>query len=163
MKKVGYSPGQGRTFTPSVDAKWTEQFNQILIEQGISRNKLTEKFIIDGLKSNNSKDLSVPLSVGNLSEEQINLLKSEAGQALLLNLALAMLNGSGNINMFTNTNIKAVSITKPDTNVQANPMDETKEEPVAKGNTEAIKLKEKNSPAAKALAMHKKLRQNIKE
>ncbi|PIJ95830.1 hypothetical protein [Lysinibacillus sphaericus] len=46
-----YVPGQSTSFTPSRSATWIDEFNRILGDSPLSRNKLTEELIMAGLKS----------------------------------------------------------------------------------------------------------------
>lgn len=105
MKKggVGYAPAQGRTFTPSASAKWTDEFSEMMAETGLSRNKLTEKLIEDGLRVNRSKGMQIPLITQDLSKEQIELLSSDVGQQMLVNIALSMIGGTGLVNLGNRT------------------------------------------------------------
>lgn len=103
-KKAGYAPGQGRTFTPSLTGKWTEEFNQILESEGMSRNALTEELIEVGLKIKRNEHLFI--STSNLTSEQIALLSSNEGQQILLNVAL-LLTGNSNQILMNSTNIKS--------------------------------------------------------
>lgn len=92
----GYIPGKGRTFTPSYNATWTDSFNEIMIEQKFSRNKLTEKLIEDGIKYNKlfSEDNVLPLSLPEgLSEEQIKVIKSDQGLKMISNFIGVILGG----------------------------------------------------------------------
>ncbi|MED2033017.1 hypothetical protein ACQVQ3_24650 [Bacillus cereus] len=122
MSNVGYEAGKGRTFTPSIDAKWINEFNEMKSELGISRNKLTEKLIQDGLKFNrnsgSSGALYIPLTTENLSQGQIEMLSSSMGQEMLLNLALTMIGGTSELNKIiktNNTNEMPISDKKDDT------------------------------------------------
>lgn len=101
-KKVGYAPGQGRTFTPSLSGKWMEEFNSLLEQEGLSRNALTEELIECGLKVKNHEHLFI--SAENLSSEQVALLSSKEGQQMLLNVALLLVGNPNNSlsAMFTN-------------------------------------------------------------
>lgn len=82
---AGYTPGQGRTFTPSLTAKWTDEFNELLNKSGVSRNALTEELIEIGLKFKKNEHLLI--STSTLTPEQIELLSSPQGQTILLNVA----------------------------------------------------------------------------
>ncbi|WP_221568929.1 hypothetical protein [Alkalihalobacillus sp. TS-13] len=100
---IGYEPGKGRTFTPSLNASWCESFNQILTDYKqkgftISRNKLTEKMIEDGLKYQTTHIqtargeehvLTVPLTT--FSPQEVDLLQSEHGQVILRNVLKLLL------------------------------------------------------------------------
>lgn len=88
-KKVGYIPGQGRTFTPSLNANWTNEFAEILEREKISRNALTEELIELGLRFKRNDHLLI--STENLTTEQISLLSSKEGQQILLNVALMLI------------------------------------------------------------------------
>lgn len=96
--KVGYSPGQGRTFTPSISCKWTDEFNYILEKENVSRNALTEELIELGLSTRNNKRIYIPSD--GLTDDQIELLSSAEGQKILLNVAL-MLTGNSNANFLS--------------------------------------------------------------
>ncbi|MGP9043228.1 hypothetical protein [Cytobacillus kochii] len=92
-KKSGYIPGQGRTFTPSLNGNWTEEFNKILEKENLSRNSLTEALIEMGLKVKRNDHLFI--STEDLTSDQIEILSSNEGQKILLNVAL-MLSGHAN-------------------------------------------------------------------
>lgn len=101
----GYGRGAGRSFTPSVDAEWVDDFNELLEQynsDGVkySRNKLTEKLISDGLKYNNAhhsqKDIvNVSFSKKEFSEKQLEILQNEVGLNILKNLLKAALSEDG--------------------------------------------------------------------
>lgn len=92
--KIGYEAGRGRTFTPSMNAVWLEEFNEMLNRENLSRNALTEKLIEDGLKFNRNEHIL--LETENLSKEQIALLSSKAGQQILKNVIKLLLGESSN-------------------------------------------------------------------
>lgn len=86
-KNSGYIPGQGRTFTPSLNGNWTEEFNKILEKENLSRNSLTLELIEMGLKVKRNDHLFI--------STQVEILSSNEGQKILLNVAL-MLSGHAN-------------------------------------------------------------------
>jgi len=114
MSKKGYIPGTGSTFTPSNNAQWTDQFEQLLEDKKVSRNKLTEQLISDGLKMQNSEFIMIP--VNNLTAEQLMLLNSEQGKQILVNIALMMVGQSQQpiafsqvMNATTSSNVEAAA------------------------------------------------------
>lgn len=108
MSKAGYGPGKGRTFTPSIQAKWTESFNEFLERSpGISRNSLTEKLIEEGMKARSGSGLSLPLE--NLTSAQIEMLSSEEGKQMLLNVSLLLLGNPQGLSNFQAINPVKVS------------------------------------------------------
>ena len=90
--KIGYEVGRGRTFTPSMNASWIDEFNELLNKENLSRNALTEKLIEDGLKYN--KRDYILLEANGLSPEQASLLGTEAGQEILKNVLKLLLGDS---------------------------------------------------------------------
>jgi len=104
--KKGYEPGKPNSFTPTVNAPWITTFNEMLKEYNdnglrMSRNRLTEKLIEDGLKYNqrtvdNRNDL-VTIDTDDLDSDQINILNSVQGQQMLksvIRVILAQLSSS---------------------------------------------------------------------
>lgn len=87
--KSGYEVGKGRTFTPSTNAKWIDEFNDLLNQSNLSRNALTEKLIEDGLKYNNRK--FIVLDAADLTPEQVEILSSEPGREILKNVLKLLL------------------------------------------------------------------------
>lgn len=107
----GYEPGQTTSFTPSRQAEWIHEFNQIL-EQGIikSRNKVTEIILEKGIEAwKNSSDIadqpvkksspvldgSVTLKCDKLSSEQKELLQTSHFQNLLEEFTIRLFNDMG--------------------------------------------------------------------
>ncbi|MCA1064497.1 hypothetical protein QTG56_23090 (plasmid) [Rossellomorea sp. AcN35-11] len=96
----GYAPGTGRQFTPSIEATWTTEFNDLLQEYNnnhkYSRNRLTEKCIQLGMKvlqegeqpsssvSSDSEGIFIPYD--KLTQTQIEFLKSQEGQTALIGI-----------------------------------------------------------------------------
>ncbi|MEC3018362.1 hypothetical protein P9Z80_13810 [Bacillus cereus] len=163
---AGYEPGKGRTFTPSTDAKWTDEFNQMISELGVSRNKLTEKLIEDGLRINRNSGSYIPLSTENLSQEQIEVLSSKMGQEILLNLAFSMLGGKldfqANIDQKVNdTQVSSKVINESDhTSKKEVEVPISQPEDSNKENTEPTKPK--NTAQMKALAKYKNMKKGLK-
>ena len=93
--KIGYEAGKGKTFTPSTNANWTDEFNQMLNNGNLSRNALTEKLIEDGLKYN--KQEHILLEASGLSPRQAEILNSEAGQEILKNVLRLLLGESSEV------------------------------------------------------------------
>ncbi|MBU8908067.1 hypothetical protein [Desertibacillus haloalkaliphilus] len=116
-KVIGYNRRQVATFTPSIDADWVEGFNELLKEYNrkgyrISRNRLTEELIADGLKyqsinntgasvysnteiksvdstDNNSDKLII--SLNDFTREQKELICNDTGQMIIKNLLRSVL------------------------------------------------------------------------
>lgn len=100
MQIRGYAPGTGRQFTPSIDATWTDDFNELLKEYNsnhkYSRNRLTEKCIQLGMKvlqegesttskvASNSDGIFIPYD--RLSHTQIEFLNTQEGQTALIGI-----------------------------------------------------------------------------
>jgi hypothetical protein len=187
MSNAGYEAGKGRTFTPSIDAKWINEFNEMKLELGISRNKLTEKLIQDGLKFNrnsgSSGALYIPLTTENLSQGQIEMLSSSMGQEMLLNLALTMIGGTSELNKIiktNNTNEMPISDKKDDTiggnvevpsahiaqeipssDIKGNGNESNVSEQIIKPKVSEVGIKPK-SAALKALEKYNKMKSDIK-
>jgi|GEM_PF-2353067 len=97
-------PGKGFSFTPSRNANWTDEYNAILKEEDISRNKLTERLIVLGLKAKNSnRKLDVNRTNSNtdfllnsslFTEEQIELLQTTHYRRILESFALHLFNST---------------------------------------------------------------------
>ncbi|HWO74713.1 MAG TPA: hypothetical protein VNM69_02210 [Bacillus sp. (in: firmicutes)] len=68
-----YISGKVTTFTPSTNAEWVNEFNDIVRKEEVSRNSLTEKLIQEGLKTYNGNALVI--NVDGLTREQTNLLE----------------------------------------------------------------------------------------
>lgn len=105
MKNVGYTSGEQRSFAPSVNAAWVDEFNKVLFElnqkgESVSRNKLTEKLIEDGLKYNNLHPKQrevISFKTAHFNAEELNILKSEVGLDLVRRAILRLLDeGRGN-------------------------------------------------------------------
>lgn len=90
-----YERGKGRTFTPSSEALWVEDFNRTIDKEKVSRNKLTEMLIELGLNykqtviDDNSVSLPIP---EDLSQDQVKFLKSDQGKQMISNMISYVLN-----------------------------------------------------------------------
>lgn len=98
-KVKGYQAGIPITFTPSRQAEWVDEFNDMLERENYSRNKLTELLVSVGMEAqrNNSSVEKVSenrtvavddsnlltLPSDNFSQEQIELLKTGHYQSLI--------------------------------------------------------------------------------
>lgn len=116
----GYEPGRGKTFTPSKNAGWVEEFNKILQDKfnsglRVSRNALTEQLIEEGLKNLVTNSTSIIIPGEDFTPEQIALLKSDQGQTILKNL-IKMILGMGSTPLFTLDTQVNQSIPAPPTN-----------------------------------------------
>lgn len=130
---AGYTPGQGRTFTPSLTAKWTDEFNELLNKSGVSRNALTEELIEIGLKFKKNEHLLI--STSTLTPEQIELLSSPQGQTILLNVALMLLGnplGLSKLNFVNESSIKETAAAKQTNSVVAQPKEQKEVEELSK-------------------------------
>ena len=58
---TGYEAGRGRTFTPTVNADWINEFNELMVDLDVSRNELTETLIREGLQAR-KRVISSPLA-----------------------------------------------------------------------------------------------------
>jgi hypothetical protein len=76
----GYQAGRGGTFTPSVYADWTDDFNRIMAEKNMSRNEVTEYLITEGLKSLKVGRIELEID---LNYKEIEFLKTEFGKKLI--------------------------------------------------------------------------------
>lgn len=106
--KAGYEPGQTTSFTPSRQAEWIQDFNQILGQNShSSRNKITELLLEKGIQAYKHdsvvKDSEIPvveslpvlkgsvtLKCDNLSSEQKELLQTSHYQNLLEEFVLQL-------------------------------------------------------------------------
>jgi hypothetical protein len=94
--KMGlYEAGKTTTFTPSVNADWTKEFNQIAEQGKWSRNRLTEKLIIDGIRVNRGNAITINLEA--IEPQQLKFLQSEQGQQIVVNLLKVMIGQTGNM------------------------------------------------------------------
>lgn len=141
----GYEAGRGKTFTPSKNAGWVEEFNKILQDKfnsgtRVSRNALTEQLIEEGLKNRATNSTSIVIPEDGFTPEQIALLKSDQGQTILKNL-IKMILGMGSTPLFTldtqvnqpipdsptnniSTQIKTVDSKEPEKKAQSSVEDE---------------------------------------
>ncbi|UOE78389.1 hypothetical protein [Parageobacillus thermoglucosidasius] len=80
----GYTPGVQCPFTPSRKATWTDDFNRLLEQEGISRNKLTEILIQEALENRTKK--VVKFDCSELSSEEIELLQNPIIQRMVIQM-----------------------------------------------------------------------------
>ncbi|CAG7651181.1 hypothetical protein ACFQI7_27610 [Paenibacillus allorhizosphaerae] len=83
----GYEAGQGRTFTPSIGAEWTDEFNSLMNSLNKSRNEMTEDLIREGLKARKGKETGLTTFY---SEAEIEFLKNPVIQKLIKDYYLLM-------------------------------------------------------------------------
>lgn len=83
----GYEAGQGRTFTPSAGAEWTEDFNSIMTSLNKSRNEMTEDLIRDGLMARKGKQTGLSTYY---NDAEIDFLKNPIMQKLVKDYYLLM-------------------------------------------------------------------------
>lgn len=99
-------PGKGSTFTPSRNANWIDEFNAMLVEEDISRNKLIEKLIVLGIEAKQSNrnlnEIKTMHSGGDsfminsplFSKEQIELLHTTHYRNIMESFVLQMFNST---------------------------------------------------------------------
>lgn len=106
----GYiSAGKGFSFTPSRNANWIDEYNAMLKDEDVSRNKLTEKLIVLGIeaKKNNHnlnegrKTLhsdvdSFVINSPLFSKEQIELLHTTHYSKIIESFVLQLFNSTTN-------------------------------------------------------------------
>lgn len=96
----GYVAGSGATFTPSKKASWTEEFNDLLVTSGLSRNALTDLLIEIGLshhqKANRAEKLESNSIFNNaqFSPSERELLNTNAYQQIIREFAKSLLSNS---------------------------------------------------------------------
>lgn len=96
----GYVAGSGATFTPSKKATWTEEFNDLLVTTGMSRNALTDQLIEVGLAHKNQQKPSEKLEADTLfnnayfSPMERELLKTSTYQQIIREFAKSLLTNS---------------------------------------------------------------------
>lgn len=83
----GYEAGQGRTFTPSAGADWTEEFNSIMSSLNKSRNEMTEDLIRDGLMARKGRETGLSTFY---NDAEIEFLKNPIMQKLVRDYYLIM-------------------------------------------------------------------------
>lgn len=83
----GYEAGQGRTFTPSAGAEWTEDFNSMMSSLNKSRNEMTEDLIKDGLMARKGKETGLSSFY---NDAEIDFLKNPLMQKLVKDYYLIM-------------------------------------------------------------------------
>lgn len=76
---TGYEAGRGRTFTPTVNADWINEFNTLMVDLGKSRNELTEYLIKEGLQSRNRGFEQLNF----MSSQELEFIKTPVGRKLL--------------------------------------------------------------------------------
>lgn len=104
LKFTGYEAGQQRSFAPSTNAEWVHEFNKLLFElnskgDNISRNKLTEKLIEDGLIYNNihpAQRETISFKTEGFTQEELRVLRSEVGHDLVKRALVRLLNEDRN-------------------------------------------------------------------
>ncbi|CAN7762118.1 hypothetical protein LJR153_007105 [Paenibacillus sp. LjRoot153] len=75
----GYEAGRGRTFTPTVNADWINEFNTLMVDLGKSRNELTEVLIREGLQARNRGFEQLDF----MSSQEIEFIKTPVGRKVL--------------------------------------------------------------------------------
>ncbi|HZH59654.1 MAG TPA: hypothetical protein VEY70_08775 [Metabacillus sp.] len=86
----GYMPGVQCPFTPSRKATWTGTFNSLLEQEGISRNKLTEKLIQEALENRGKRVVTFDCS--ELSVEEAELLQNPVIQKMVIQMIRSLSN-----------------------------------------------------------------------
>ncbi|PPA84177.1 hypothetical protein [Brevibacillus laterosporus] len=136
----GYEAGRGKTFTPSKNAEWVEEFNKILQDKfnsgsRVSRNALTEQLIEEGLKNRATNSTSIIIPGEDFTPEQITLLKSDQGQTILKNL-IKMILGMGSTPLFTlDTQVNQTIPDSPTNNIPTQIRTEESNEPDKKAQS----------------------------
>ena len=113
----GYTPGDTTSYTPSRDASWTEDFNEMMFEEherrGTTRNKFTTQLLEEAIRNRKMKgSQDYGLDQSQFSEEELALLKTEAGQKMISNLVQAALRGH------IRTNGDSESVVIPERDIQ---------------------------------------------
>ena len=98
-KKI-YVAGSGTTFTPSRNATWPEEFNELLVSTGMSRNKLTEHLLSQALQNRKNQTRSNESSIFNTSKyskEELELLSTTYFQNAIEKFIRVLLSEQNNI------------------------------------------------------------------
>lgn len=159
-KKIGsYEAGKTTTFTPSVNADWTIEFNHIAEQGKWSRNRLTEKLIIDGIRVNRGNAITINLET--IEPQQLKFLQSEQGQKIVVNLLKVMIgqNESMAIPFLNINNSEAATREKKHfAEVEALPHIKFVMNSSSKSSTSIEEDKLKNNTVKKATEILKKIR-----
>ncbi len=147
-----YVPGQSTSFTPSRSATWIDEFNRILGDSPLSRNKLTEELILAGLKSwkgfspnpvEKSNNTNSANNFDFLTQYENELLSTHYYQEVLKKFIKMLISENEEGIKRTFLNVSSSSIIENKTSAQENPI---QEHTVTSSPSQSEKETEKKQP-----------------
>ncbi|KAB2329460.1 hypothetical protein [Bacillus mesophilum] len=156
MDPKGYEAGKSTSFTPARNANWIDEFNEMLISEDISRNKLTERLIQEALKARKEGGFakvnqpqtrqasfggdSITLKCDGFSEEEIRLITSPDFSYVIKNFLHRLLESHEQIGSeviaSTRTNVEKPVVIETDPPLAAESVDKSTEktQPISEDN-----------------------------